>query len=54
MLYGSEYVVVVEYGLKIGGEKGEYIVSSNIFFEGDIDENVEGGKTVSGRQYGER
>ena len=35
-------LVVVEYGLKIGGEEGEEIVSSDISFEGNIDGNVEG------------
>ena len=45
-------VVVVEDGLKLGGEKVADIVSSYFSFEGDIDDNFEGVKTVSGIKYG--
>ena len=48
------YVVVVEYGLKLGGEKVADIVSSYFSFEGDIDDNFEGVKTVSGMKKGKR
>ena len=42
------YVVVVEYGLKLGGEKVADIVSSCSLFESDIDDKSEGVNTVSG------
>ena len=45
-------LVVVEDGLKLGGEKGEDLVLSYFYFEGDIDDNFDGGKTVSGIKYG--
>ena len=47
MLFGRifcrvlKYVVVVEYGLKIGGEEESELVYLDSPFEGDIDENFE-------------
>ena len=35
-------VAVVEDGLKIGGEKGEKLVSSDSYFEGGIGDKFEG------------
>ena len=35
-------VVVVEYGIKLGGEKGVELVSSYSYFEDTIDGNFEG------------
>ena len=32
-------VVLVEYGIKLGSEKGAHLVSSSSSFEGDIDDN---------------
>ena len=46
--------VIVEYGLKLGGDKVEDIVYSRIYFEGGIDEKLEGGGTVSGINNGNR
>ena len=43
---------VVEDGLKLGGEEGEDLVPPDIPFADDIDENIEGERTVSGREYG--
>ena len=33
-------VVVVQDGIKLGGEKGIYLVSSYSYFECDIDDNI--------------
>ena len=33
-------VVLVEYVIKLGGEKGAHLVSSSSSFGGDIDDNV--------------
>ena len=57
MLFGRIYcrdlknIAVVEDEHKLGGEKGADLVSSYIFFEGDIDENLEGKGKVSGTEY---
>ena len=45
-------LVVVEDGIKLGGEEGAEMVSSYRYFEGDIDENIEGKRTMSGIQDG--
>ena len=47
-------VVVVEDGLKLGGEDLAELVSSDIYFEGEIGDKFEGKKTVSGIKYGKR
>ena len=52
MLQGSENVVLVEYGLKLGCEEGKELVSLDSPFEGEIYDNFEGGNTVSGIKYG--
>ena len=54
MLQGPKNVVVVEYGLKLRGEKGEQLVSSYSYFGGETDDKFKGGKTVSGIKYGKR
>ena len=41
-------VVVFEDGLNIGGEMVYGILCSYIYFEGDIDDKLEGEKTPSG------
>ena len=47
-------VVVVEDGIKLGGEKIEDLVSSYSSFGGDIVDNFEEKNTVSGIKYGKR
>ena len=54
MLQGYDKRVIVEYGLKLGGDKVEDIVSLRISFESGIDEKLEGGYTVSGINNGNR
>ena len=48
MLQGSEDVVVVYDGIKLGCEEGAKLVSSYSSSEGDIYENLQGEGTVSG------
>ena len=47
-------VVVVEDGLKLGGEYGEELVSSQSSLECYINNNFEEEMTVSGIKYGKR
>ena len=54
MLQGSENVVVVEYGIKLGGEKGEELVFSESYFKCDIDDNFQGKSNVYGINDGKR
>ena len=60
MLFGGiccrdlKNVVVVEYGLKLGGDKGSDLMYLYSSFEGSVDDNIEGKKTVFGIKYGMR
>ena len=47
-------IVVVDYGIKLGGEKGAELVSSDSYFGGYIDDNFEEDNTVYGIKYGKR
>ena len=47
-------IVVFEDGLKLGGEEVSDLLSSDIYFEGEIGDKFEGKKTVSGIKYGKR
>ena len=44
-------VVVVEGGIKLGGEERKELVSSDTYFHGGTNENIEGESTVYGIKY---
>ena len=47
-------MVLVEDGFKLWGEKGSELLSSDIYFEGNIDDKLDKKRTVYGINDGKR
>ena len=53
-MQGSENIVEVEDGLNLGGDRVSELLCLYNYFEGEIDDNLEGKNIVSGIKEGER